>query len=238
MEEPTVRIPPVQAPPPMADPFAAPPAAKKKGQIPAGLLAIPIVFALLAAGCAVFLGIRMFQYKSGLAAEQSQRLAAEQREADVQADLDKLQSDYDKSSTQLEDAQRQLEDARGQLDDVSGQLSDGSSRLEAAEGELAELIDLLSAGYGFGSRDYYASQGVVVVSQYGSKSVNIYENVPGATFTFHTPGYGFGCQWVGDSFIDGRNSVSISGSTPGYYTLSFTNDYNSDAFDILVIVTE
>lgn len=242
--EPTIQIPPIQPPrpapsAPVGDPFVPPPPVKKKGQIPAAVLAVPIVIALVAIVAAAFGWLKVFQLQGSLEDTLTQLSTAEQGASDIQAQLDKLQLEHDKTSDALDEATTQLEDARGQLEDVSGQLTDGSSRLDEVEAELGELLALLDSGYGFGSTDYYASKGVVVVQPYSSESVTIYESAVGdTTFTYHTPGYGFSCQWDNESFSGGRNSVTITGEEPGYYILSFTNDRNSDAFDILVIVTD
>ena len=238
-DSPTIQIPPVQPPPPglAGDPRPAPAPVKKSGALTAAV-AILAVCTVLAAACAGFAGYKALQFKRNYEEEQARLLDAQEEASDIQAQLDRLQLDYDKMSDEMADSTRQLEDARGQLEDVSGQLSDGSSRLDEVEGELRELIDLLDAGYGFASRDYYASKGVVVLRQYGSETISVYEGYTGDnTFTFHTPGGGVSCTWNG-SFSNGTTTLTITGNTPGYYPVSFTNDVYSDSFEVLVIVTE
>ena len=78
----------------------------------------------------------------------------------------------------------------------------------------------------------------MVLRQYGSETISVYEGYTGDnTFTFHTPGGGVSCTWNG-SFSNGTTTLTITGNTPGYYPVSFTNDVDSDSFEVLVIVTE
>lgn len=249
-ESPTIPIPPIQQPasPPAGDPFAAAPvppqvqppapAPAKKSGAAAVLAVILAVCTVLAAGCAGFLGYQAMQLKKSYEAEQSLRISAEQDASSIQEELDKLQLSHDQTASQLEDITAQLEDTRSQLEDVSGQLTSGSSRLDAAERELADLIDLLDSGYGFASTNYCASKGVVVVKQQSSETISIYENYAEEnTFTFHVPNAGVSCQWNG-SFSNGTTTLTITGNTPGYYPVSFTNKVDSASFEVLVIVTE
>ena len=246
-ESPTIQIPPVQ--PPAGDPFAtAPvppqarspaPAPAKKPAGPAAVLAVILaVCTVLTAGCAGFLGYQALQLKKNYEAEQRLRISAQQEASAIQEELDRLQLNHDQMVSALEDANVQLEDTRSQLEDVSGQLTSGSSRLDAAERELADLIDLLGSGYGFASTNYYASKGVVVVRQQGSETISIYENYAAEnTYAFHAPNSGVSCQWNG-SFANGTTTLTITGNTPGYYPVSFTNELDSASFEVLVIVTE
>lgn len=237
-DSPTVQIPAVQPPPsaPAADPPPAAPA--KKSRAPVVAIALLAVFAILAAACAGFAGYKALQFKKDYEQGQSQLRAAQEESSDIQAKLDKLQLDYDKMSDELDDSTSQLEDARSQLADVSGQLSDGSSQLDELRDELDNLVDLLDYGYGFASRNYFASKGVVVLRQYGSETVSIYEDYAGSnTYTYHTPNSGVSCSWNG-AFTNGTTTITITGNAPGYYPVSFTNDLNSESFEILVIVTE
>ncbi|MDE7218235.1 MAG: hypothetical protein K2O45_01220, partial [Oscillospiraceae bacterium] len=193
---------------------------------------------VLAAACAGFIGYKAFQLKKSYETEQMLRLEAEQSASDIQAQLDKLQLDYDRQSDQLKDTSQQLDDAHSQQNDASGQLADVSSRLERAEADLAELTAMLDEGYGFASPQYYASKGVVVVGQHSSETITIYEDYSEEnTYTYHTPNSGVSCTWNG-SFSNGSTTLTITGNTPGYYSVSFTNDLNSDSFEVLVIVTE
>ena len=246
-ESPTIQVPPVQ--PPAGDPFVtAPvppqvkppaPASSKKSADPAAVLAaILAVCTALTAGCAGFLGYQVLQLKKNYEAEQRLRISTEQEASAIQEELDRLQLDHDQMVSALEDANVQLEDTRGQLEDVSGQLTSGSSRLDAAERELADLIDLLDNGYGFASTNYCASRGVVVVRQQGSETISIYEDYAEEnTYTFHVPDDGVSCQWNG-SFTNGIATLTITGNTPGYYPVSFTNEVDSASFEVLVIVTK
>ena len=250
-ESPTIQIPPVQQPAsaPVGDPFAtapvppqvqAPaPAQAKKPAGPAVVLAVILaVCTVLAAGCAGFLGYQALQLKKSYESEQRLRISAEQEASSIQEELDRLQLDHDQTVSALEDANVQLEDTRSQLEDVSGQLTSGSSLLDAAERELVDLIDLLDSGYGFASTNYYASKGVVVVRQQGNETISIYENYAEEnTYTFHVPNSGVSCQWNG-SFTNGTTTLTITGNTPGYYPVSFTNKIDSASFEVLVIVTE
>lgn len=250
-ESPTIQIPPVQQPAsaPAGDPFAAAPVppqvqfpapapAKKPAGAAAVLAVILAVCTVLAAGCAGFLGYQALQLKKNYESEQRLRISAEQEASAIQEELDRLQLNHDQTVSALEEANVQLEDTRSQLEDVSGQLTSGSSLLDAAERELADLIDLLDSGYGFASTNYCASKGVVVVSQQGSETISIYENYAEEnTYTFHVPNSGVSCQWNG-SFTNGTTTLTITGNTPGYYPVSFTNKVDSASFEVLVIVTE
>ena len=250
-ESPTIQIPPVQPPAsaPVGDPFATgpvPPQVKAPAPAPAKKLAGPaavlaVVLAactVLAAGCAGFLGYQALQLKKNYEAEQRLRVSAQQEASAIQEELDRLQLDHDQMVSALENANVQLEDTRSQLEDVSGQLTSGSSRLDAAERELAGLIDLLDRGYGFASTNYCASKGVVVVRQQGSVTISIYEDYAEEnTYTFHVPNSGVSCQWNGP-FTNGTATLTITGNTPGYYPVSFTNGVDSASFEVLVIVTE
>lgn len=231
-EEPTIPIQPVR---PAPVPASAP---AKKARSAAPFLVLLAVCTVLAAGWAVFFCWQSMQSRQGYESEQSRRIAAEEEAAGLQEQLDKLQLEHDRTVSALADANRQLDSAHAQLDDVSGQLTDGSSRLEQTERELAELIDLLDAGYGFSSTDYCASQGIVAVPRNATRTITVYENMEeGTTFTFQPSGPGIECKWNG-AFSNGRATVSFTGRVAGRYTVSFTNSATSDAFEILVIVTE
>lgn len=240
-EEPTTKIPAIPAKKPSEPAPPPPPPARAPAQKPQAPIAAVIALAaclalVLAAG--VFAGYEALWYKNEYAQEQIRRKTAEEDRTTLLGEFDKLQLYHDDTASALEDANRQLDDVRSQLADASLQLSDGSSRLDAVEGELHGLLDMLRTGYGFSSRDYFASRGVVVLSRNSSATVTVFENMPAATvFTYRASDAGLSGQWNG-SFADGQATVTITGVSPGYHTMAFTNDYNSESFDILVIVTD
>lgn len=239
-DEPTTKVPPIaqkKPPEPPAPPAPARAPSPKTGA-PVGAVIALAVCLVLAAGTAIFAGYQAFQYKDNYISEQNERMAIEDELTDLQKELDKLQLYHDDTASALDDVNRQLDDARSQLADASAQLSDGSSRLGEAEREMEELLTLLRKGYGFASEDYYSSKGVIVLSTNSSATVTVFEDMPeGTVCSSHTPEVGINCQWNGP-FTDGQATVTITGTAPGHYTIEMVNDYNSDSFDILVIVTE
>lgn len=64
----------------------------------------------------------------------------------------------------------------------------------------------------------------------------IYANINGK-IRFHGPGAGISCKW-GEWAGGHRIPLTITGNSEGVYTIKFTNDKNSDSFEILVIVTD
>lgn len=236
--EPTVVIPPIPVEAiPVSPPAPAPAPKKKSGGSVAAIVAL-VVCLVLAIGAAGFAGYEFFRYKDKFEAEQTKRVAAEDERTGLQEELDKLRLSHDNTASALEDANQQLEDVRGQLADVTSQLSSGSSQLSQVQGELDTLRSMLRGNYGFSSKNYFASKGVAILSKGAKETITIFVDHPGSvTYTFRTSSSGISCQWDG-SFVNGQATITVTGVSEGYYTVSLTNNYNSEAFDILVIVTE
>lgn len=217
---------------------SAPPAGtgKTKRKLSAANTII-LVFVLIATvGAAAYSYTQMGYYKeqagyyeSKYDSEYQQRCTLEQALNDAQETLSDVQM-------ALDSAEAELEITQGNSAANLLQSQQNAERADAAEKEMDTLLGKLKRGYGFGSQNYYAEQGVLVLSKSGgSKSIGIFFGISGTAYT-HKSGSGISCEW--GKFVNSRSALTIKPITKGYYTITFTNNQNDDTFDVLVIVTD
>lgn len=151
-------------------------------------------------------------------------------------------------SRQLDDSwraedslRREAEKVKGELEQAKGELSECQNNLEQVrlELEMAELelgrYDGLRGLYGYGSETYFAEQSVIVLQKGESREAVIYFGLSG-TLSMAAES-GVTSEWSRE-WSDNRTRITITGDSAGYSTIRFTNDQNSDSFEILIIVTD
>lgn len=94
-------------------------------------------------------------------------------------------------------------------------------------------------GFSYGTKysDYYSSTEVVVVRVGETKTFKITFNVnTQSTVSFQGDNSYSICKWVKNWDNNGSCDVEVTGKTAGTTTYTFTNEYNSHSFKVLVIV--
>lgn len=141
-----------------------------------------------------------------------------------------------------EQAKRELEQVKSELEESQNAFVQAQLDLEQIRNDIVEMqmeleqYDGLEELYGYGSENYYAEERVVIMKTSASRDLMIYANINGK-IRFHGPGAGISCKW-GEWAGGHRIPLTITGNSEGVYTIKFTNDKNSDSFEILVIVTD
>ena len=164
-------------------------------------------------------------YKIG---DYSERLSSLQRTES------RTRRESEQAKNELEQAKNELEKAKNELTECQNELGQTQIDLALAEGVL-ERFDGLQGLYGYGSANYYAEQSVVVLRKGESKDATIYFGLAG-TVTKKSDA-GITAKW-GEEWSQNKIKLTITGNSAGFYTIHFTNNKNSDSFDILVIVTD
>lgn len=209
-----------------------PPPDIKKKQSQAGMILLSLLL-VAAVGAAFYLYTRMDYYQDRASHYSSQYDRESQARQEKEAALDKVNKELKEIRAEMETARAELESAQQKNSANQKQISE---RAETAEKNLSDLLSKLKNNYGFGSQNYYAEKGVVVLSKSGgSKSVGIICNLSTTTFS-RTSDKGITCEW--GSTVGNRCPVTIKAVSKGYHTIKFTNEANSDSFEILVIVTD
>ena len=124
----------------------------------------------------------------------------------------------------------------GQLNHLREKEKSARLELEQVKSEL-ERYDGLGEVYRYGSENYYADQSVVILRKGESKEAVIYANEPEDTVFSMKTDTGVTSKWS-QKWVDNKTRITITGDSIGHYTILFTNDQNSDSFEILVIVAE
>lgn len=213
------------------------PKGKTKGKVLVPLLVLLCVAALVTA----FYCYDQMEYYQSLANSYiSQYNAESQARQEREAQLDEANKKLKEVQAELKTTQEELGTVQAELTSTQQKNKDDqkhlSERAEAAEEELSFLLSMLKQGYGFGSQDYYAEKGVVVLSKSGgSQSIGIISKLY-TTVYFRGSDNGISCEW--GEFHNNRVPITITPVSTGCHTVSFTNDANRDSFDILVIVTD
>lgn len=137
---------------------------------------------------------------------------------------------------------RELEQVKSELAECQNAFVQVQLDLEQTRNDFVEMqmeleqYDGLEKLYGYGSENYYAEERVVIMKTSASRDLMIYANINGK-IRFDGPGAGISCKW-GEWAGGHRIPLTITGNSEGVYTIKFTNDKNSDSFEILVIVTD
>lgn len=209
------------------------PVSAKKAKRLSGKTIFLSVFLIAVLGITFYFYSQMDYYQSRASYYNSQYYKEQKTRIEKETALEK-------ANKELKEAQEELEMVRGELELAQQNSGLGQEQVPlesgTAEQELSALLTKLKSSYGFASRDYYAEQGVIVLSKSaGSKSVGIICNLD-TTVSFITSDNGISCEW--GTFNDNRGPISIKPVSKGYHTISFTNKKNNDSFKILVIVTD
>lgn len=149
--------------------------------------------------------------------------------------LDNTRLALSNSNSQLTYAKNDLEKAKNEMGQVQLDLEQARNDMVQLQMELDKLGGIQNL-YGYGSANYYAEESVVVLRESESKEITIYANLAG-TYYKRSSSSGITSEWS-KAWSAHRTQVTITGNSAGYYTIQFTNDQNSDSFDVLVIVTE
>jgi len=195
---------------------------------------ILLLLCLIAAiGSTYYFYTQMYYYQQQVSRYNRQYSQESQARRETEESLETINEELLQLQEELEAAYAELVDTQQKNADRQQEII---ARAEAAERELDALLGKLNSSYGFGSRDYYAERGVVVLSKTGgAKTVGIISNL-NTTIYFSRSDKGISCEW--GSFKDGRCPITIKPVSEGYHTITFTNKKNSDSFKILVIVTD
>ena len=111
-------------------------------------------------------------------------------------------------------------------------------RSELKELEKLERYSDLGDKYGYASYDFYAEKGVLVLKKGQVRHIKIKANIAsGTTYYFRTSSSYLDANW-GEWGDEHKIECFFVGEAVGYYTVTFTNDVNDEAFDILLIVEE
>lgn len=178
-------------------------------------LVLPIILGILLLGAIAF-GIIMMLQKN-----------------DVQSELDRTES-------KLEDTQDELNAAQGQMSEDS----EYYSRLEEYEYAFNEIADFARySKCGFASDAFHVNQGIVILDSDDSRKTVTLTAAFNEAVRVSMDIYGYGADasfaestWSGDTttiYID--RDGDLEDGEIGITTVTFTNDLNSQSFDLLII---
>lgn len=117
------------------------------------------------------------------------------------------------------------------------ELSEMQAELDTYKEEFGYIEEL----FGFGSENYFAEQGVVVLSlSEGAQPLEICFKKNGSVSYHIDEAYedGISARWSEDGFSDNKVDIILTPKAVGVYQVSFTNKTNDDHFNVLTIVTE
>ena len=146
---------------------------------------------------------------------------------------------------------RSLEDKKKQLDSTVSGLESKVSSLEQSESDLESKYNNLSNStakatetykaikefqYGTKSSKYFSSAEIVIVKVGETKKINVtFTPKVETTVSFSSNNDYVTGAW-GKDWSNGVCTWSVTGNTEGTTVFTFTNEYNSDSFKVLVIV--
>ena len=95
--------------------------------------------------------------------------------------------------------------------------------------------------YGYGSEHYYAEKAIVFLNKNSEAKLSIYcdllFNDKSASCNFLNNDAAVSAKWEDYFNVNHKATIIInSGNSTGYSTLKFTNEVNSDSFEVLIIV--
>lgn len=204
-------------------PEPAPKPAAKRSKVLLIITAVIAVAAIIAAGWFYTLYVDA-SWDLGTANADLNRAKNEASEA--QSELDRVKSEMSEAQSELDRVMAEMSEARSELDGARAEMSEAQSKLE-------KLDDLVGV-YGHGSDNFYAYKSVVVLRRSGKKTIKIYANLDGTVY-WHNSDSGITCEWIKE-WSNHTTQITFTGNSAGFYPVKFTNDQNSDSFEVLVIV--
>lgn len=182
-------------------------------------------------------------YKDLCQIEAAQKESAERDLAAANAALAEAQSTQARTMEGLHAAQTEVQGLEMSLSELEEELKEATALAAKTENELSmvqtELYKVGRREYGFASSHFYADREAVVLNSGDGGTLYIYGDYeyPTTYSMFASDTSGLEVKW-NDEWEGHTIGVALTTKLPGYYTVHFSNNRNSEEFEVLIIVLD